>query len=447
MKKINIFYFERFEFDRSTLKAFFYYHFDNKEFFVEEIDFNNISIDSELDNDTVKNYLFQIHLALWISYYKLFPTKELRVESWYLDNDQLSFWKKFYLNWLGEFFITNDIDPKWLLCFKNIFYRNTFLVKQQEKNPINEHKNLLLFWWWKDSIVSYSLIKNTDFDLFVFWKLDRIKEEASKVIWQTPLLVKRKISDNLFRLNKLWYYNGHVPITWIIAFVSLFYAYLFWYKNIILSNEKSSSEENTIWKWIKINHQYSKSFEFERGLSSYIDKYILTDIKYFSLLRWMYEYKISELFSKETEFFQNFSSCNKNFSILWKKQNKNWCSRCSKCVFVFLILSNFIGVDDLKRFFWENLFDIPELEDIFWELIWLKNHKPFECVWTIEESSFSFFNALKKYNNAYYYILEKFKDSMIEQWKYKDVKKVEDKLLKISDDDIIPMEFKDFLKK
>jgi hypothetical protein len=36
---------------------------------------------------------------------------------------------------------------------------------------------------------------------------------------------------------------------------------------------------------------------------------------------------------------------------------------------------------------------------------------------------------------------------MIEQWKYKDVKKVEDKLLKISDDDIIPMEFKDFLKK
>ena len=446
MKEFNTFCFETFTFDTSSLKACFYYSFDNEEFFEEEVDFNTSNIDLQWNKDDSEReiFLFQIHLALWMSYYKLFPTHELELKSWYLDDFQIEFWKKFYLYGLWEFFITNMLDPRDLLQFKNC------LNKKQYKSGRSiewSKENLLLLWGWKDSIVSYALIKETHFDTFIFGKWDIIKDRVSHLMGKKPLLVKRKISDNLFRLNELWYYNGHVPITWMIAFISIFYAYLYGYKNIILSNEKSSSEENIIWKWIKINHQYSKSFEFEKDFWEYVTKYLSQDIKYFSLLRWMYEYKIAKIFSKQTNFFQGFSSCNRNFTILWKKQDKSWCNSCPKCVFVFLILSNFLDIDNLEMIFWENLFDSVLLEDTFAELIWLKKHKPFECVWTVEESIFSFYKALKKYQNSNYVILERFKEDVVESFNRSEIKKIEDKLSKIYDEDIIPNEFREFLNK
>jgi hypothetical protein len=66
----------------------------------------------------------------------------------------------------------------------------------------------------------------------------------------------------------------------------------------------------------------------------------------------MYEYKIAEIFSKQKDFFNVFSSCNNNFKI--EKDvliNKNWCCKCEKCCFVFLILSNFIEIEELEKIF------------------------------------------------------------------------------------------------
>jgi len=86
--------------------------------------------------------------------------------------------------------------------------------------------------------------------------------------------ILKKFSEkfiNLFKLNKEWYYNWHVPITWIIAFVSIVSSYLYDFKNIVLSNEKSADEENTIWNGLKINHQYSKSGEFEKDFRKYVE--------------------------------------------------------------------------------------------------------------------------------------------------------------------------------
>jgi hypothetical protein len=64
--------------------------------------------------------LFNLHIALGISYYKLFPTKTLEVKSGYLNDEQIAFWEKFYRNGLGEFFIKNDIDFRELINFENI---------------------------------------------------------------------------------------------------------------------------------------------------------------------------------------------------------------------------------------------------------------------------------------------------------------------------------------
>ncbi len=414
MQEFQIFYFEKYEFDRTSLKAKFFYSFDNIEFFEEIIDFNNSEFNlwQELDSEIIDNLLFHTHIALWISYYKLFPTKKLIVKSWFLDDNQIKFWQKFYRNWLWEFFIKNNFDFEDILRFENYPHPTSSLTGEeleQKNSPLLQRrgaggegeKSLLMWWWWKDSIVSSILLNEEwqEFDAFVFGKIDRIKSDTLKVLWKKTMLVKRQLSENLFKLNKAGYYNWHVPITWIIAFVSLISAYLYDYKNIVLSNEASACEENIIWKWLKINHQYSKSAEFENDFRKYVEHYIW-NINYYSKLRDKFELEIAEIFAKKaSKYFNTFSSCNRNFVILWEKQEKRWCCNCEKCAFVYLILGSFLEKKELLNIFWENLFENKNLLNTYSWLLGLTENKPYECVWTYDESRISFKNCLKYYKN------------------------------------------------
>ena len=199
-----------------------------------------------------------------------------------------------------------------------------------------------------------------------------------------------------------------MPITGIISFISVTTAYLYGYKAVYTSNEKSASEENTIWKGYKINHQYSKSQEFEQDFKNYIQPFV--NIEYTSLLKNLYEIQIAEKFSKLKDFFPYFSSCNRNFTISKKKKNTTrWCCECEKCAFVWLILSPFIDIDQLSKIFGENLFEKEELFETFLWLIW-NTTKPFECVGTYSESKKAFQLALKKYSDKNFIILERIKD-------------------------------------
>ena len=96
MREFKSFYFEKFSFDKETLKASFEYSFDENYFFFEEIDFSceNFSQINKLDDSIINNFLFSIHIALWISYYKSFPTEKLFIKSWFLDSNQKEFWQK-----------------------------------------------------------------------------------------------------------------------------------------------------------------------------------------------------------------------------------------------------------------------------------------------------------------------------------------------------------------
>ena len=451
MKSFSKFYFNKFEFDNSDLQAKFHYSFDNEVFFEELIDFNNelFWIRKDLDKEILNNILFHLHIALWISYYKSFPTKELIVESGFLDKYQLEFWKKFYINWLWEFLYTNKISPEWLF---NFFNKST---KKFIKKEFSIKNNALVsVWWWKDSIVSIELLKNSwmNFDLFVFWKIDDLKNNTAKISWKKILLVKRKISDNLFELNNKWYYNWHIPITWLIAFIKVVVAYLHSYKYLVLSNEKSANFWNISWNLIDINHQYSKSLEFEKDFANYIEKYISLDIKYFSLLRWMYEVKIAELFCKYwKKYFTKFSSCNNNFKIFNKSNNRDWkfwCNNCPKCAFVFSILRPYLNQEDVLNIFWEDLFDRKDLEQLFRELLWITWIKPFECVWEAEEVIYSMYKSLDKYtNDELPYILKIFKNEVLIKFNNEALNNIEKKLVTIDGEDIIPSELKQLIFK
>ena len=453
MKTFSKFYFNKFEFNNSNLQAKFHYSFDNEVFFEEIIYFKNelFWIRKDFDEEILNNILFHIHIALWISYYKTFPTKELIVESGFLDQNQLEFWKKFYINWLWEFLYTNKISPDWLFNFINNsdkkFTKIDFIVR---------NKSLVPVWWWKDSIVSIELLKRwwLNFDLFTFWVRDNLLYQNTQDISDNKRLwVKRKLSDTLIDLVDKWYYNWHVPITWLIAFIMEAVWYLYSYKYLVLSNEKSANFWNTKWNWININHQYSKSLEFEKDFSEYVDKYISSDVKYFSLLRGMYEVKIAELFWKFwKKYFTKFSSCNYNFKIFNKSNNiydwNFWCNNCPKCAFVFSILRPHLDNNEILDIFWEDLFERKDLERLFRELLWITWIKPFECVWESEEVIYSMYKSLDKYTNKNTpYILKIFKKEVLVKFNNETLKKIEKKLVTIDPKDIIPSEIKELIFK
>jgi len=66
MKNFNTFYFERFEFDKISLKAKFFYSFDKTEHFEEVIDFSSdfFNIIDSIDYEIINNILFHLHIAL-----------------------------------------------------------------------------------------------------------------------------------------------------------------------------------------------------------------------------------------------------------------------------------------------------------------------------------------------------------------------------------------------
>lgn len=450
MRKFSKFYFHKFEFNTKTLEAKFHYSFDKDIFFDEIIFFDakNFKIRWKLDFEIINNILFHIHIALWISYYKSFPTSELVVESWELDKTQINFWKKFYINWLWEYLFKNKIKPEHLFNFINASDKNYKKIEFDVSN-----KSLVALWWWKDSIVSMELLSNAwiEYDLCVFWKNDLLKQNVADKAWKKILLINRQISKKLFELNDLWYYNWHVPITWIIAFIFELVAYLYDYKYNILSNEKSANFWNTVWEWVKINHQYSKSLEFEKDFSKYVNSYISSQTKYFSLLRWFYEVLIAKEFvNLWKKYFSVFSSCNSNFQIINQRETSNniWCNKCPKCLFVFTILRPYLNKNEVNEIFWEDLFERKELEKLFKELLWINGIKPLECVWEAEEVIYSMYLAKKRYwEKKIPYILEIFQKELLVKMDDDVLINIEKKLVSIDDEDIIPSGYKKLIFK
>jgi len=203
-----------------------------------------------------------------------------------------------------------------------------------------------------------------------------------------------------------------------LAFVSLLAGVLARKKNIALSNETSANETTVIGQ--DINHQYSKSFEFETDFREYVASYISPDLNYFSFLRPLHEIQIASLFSKFPKYFKAFRSCNAG------SKKDVWCCDCAKCLFTYIILSPFISTEELMKIYGENLLDKPSLLPIFNELTGVDNVKPFECIGTVEEVNIALCLAVEKNKNQLPWLLkrfmdnpeyEKIKDDRIENWK------------------------------
>ena len=148
-------------------------------------------------------------------------------------------------------------------------------------------------------------------------------------------------------------------------------------KYVVLSNE-SSANESTV-KGLSVNHQYSKSFQFEADFDRYVKKYIGSRVQYFSLLRPWSEFQIAACFAGLTAFHPYFRSCNAG------SKTDSWCGKCAKCLFVALILTPFLPDEAIHAIFGREILEDGALIPILRELAGETEEKPFECVGSREE--------------------------------------------------------------
>jgi len=343
------------------------------------IETDNLSIINAFDSPLGKKLVFNMGLSEAVSYFKCVCPKKIDVKCGFLSKEDCAYWRHLWASGLGEFFYINGIEPGKEEDFIEIT-SNPALKEDASFDVAVTNKNIIPVGGGKDSCVTAYLLRKFKNDNMFFTVNDqKARTDCVKAAGYSEgdiIKVHRTIDKSLLELNKQGFLNGHTPFSAVVAFISLFAAYLVGAENIVLSNEASANEGNTE---NGVNHQYSKSFDFEYDFNEYVKRNFTEKIHYFSLLRPFSELQIAKMFASRPEYRRVFRSCNRG-----SKQNI-WCESCPKCLFVYGMLSAFLSDGEMKEIFSSDMFEKEELIPDFRGLTGLDPVKPFECVGTAEE--------------------------------------------------------------
>ncbi len=398
--KPKAFHFKGYKYNPTKLEATFKYQieFSNR----EPLDFTETIIlptkpTNKLTPKALAKFLEPLHIILGISYYKLYCPSKVTLP-FELSKEQAEFWNTVYKKGLGEFTYRNNLDPEKLAKFPH-----SKIITTPIEVSVTDSA-LLGIGGGKDSIVAVEVLKempslSVSSFLLETQKGDPVAEQVIQLIGNPSLSIKRIIDPKLFERFE-GSYNGHIPISAIFAFVGLFSAALYGHKYVIVGNEASSNFGNITYKGETINHQWSKSAEFESMLQGYTRSFITSDITYFSLLRNYYEIRIARMFSEHKKYFKHFSSCNRNFKVFYERTTSLWCGECPKCAFVFLILAPFIPKQELIAMFGKNLLDDDTLVPLMGDILGFGKLKPFDCVGTFEEAQAALYLVRDSYADS-----------------------------------------------
>jgi hypothetical protein len=331
----------------------------------------------------VQHALRLLHLIAGVSYYKAAVPAEIRVEGEPIDADTAAFLQAVYVNGLGEFAYRNGLD-----LHGRIRFPHEILTQGGEKAPalgLREHA-LVAIGGGKDSLVSIEALRAAGIEQTVAWVggSQLIAACAARTVLP-PLNIGRQLAPELFEFNRQDAWNGHIPVTAINSAILVLAAVLHGAGQVVFSNERSASYGSTIVSddgtvTDEVNHQWSKSWAFERAFAAHVHRHVAADLHYYSLLRPLRQ------FAKTDRYDAHFSSCNRNFHLLGERPASRWCGMCPKCHFVFLALAPFMPKPRLVGIFGRNLLDDPEQIAGYDALLEYRNHKPFECVGEARES-------------------------------------------------------------
>lgn len=373
----------------------------------------DLRMSSPEDDPAFRRLVFSLGMAELVSYWKIAcpPTVRLGVDL--MDQKQEDWWKRLYFGGLGEFFYRNGIETD-IESFMQFTYASEIASrndpeKSAQRTDLSGY--LIPVGGGKDSIVTLNLLKGQLDNAYAYQINHRDSSEKAAILAGIPkeriLEPKRTLDPNMLRLNKEGYLNGHTPFSAIVAFSAVLTAYVNGLKTVILSNESSASESTV--SEAEVNHQYSKSYQFERDFAAYERDYLRCGVQYFSLLRPLTEFQIARYFAScDTKYHEIFRSCNAG-----AKQDK-WCGHCAKCLFVSVILSPFLPLAEIARLLGADMFNMADMEPVLQELCGALPNKPFECVGSRREVNISLCLAItgaERSGETLPLLLRKYKES------------------------------------
>ncbi len=312
---------------------------------------------------------------------------------------------------MGEFWYVNKLDPNTPVKFP---------TSSDPLQPIEENRSgeglLVSVGGGKDSLVTIELLRKSQ--EVATWSLNHKSqlEPLVDVIGTKHLWVEREWDLQLFELNKQDALNGHIPISGIFACVGTIVALLSGKHDVVMSNEQSANEPTLHYQGVAINHQYSKSQEFEQDYQEYLQHTLGNRVRYYSFLRPLSEVRIAEIFANIgfEKYKGTFSSCNRAF--VHTSDHMSWCGECSKCAFIFMAMTPFVPREKLESLWGgKNLLLDPSLEHTYRKLLGIEGDKPLDCVGDIKESR----AAMRLAQQQYPELKEKYQFEIPEDYDYK----------------------------
>lgn len=377
-KKYPKFYYKNYEwkFVGRDLNAIYHFRVGDEHVFDPTLSFKNVDVSRiNLIHDQIDNLIFNIGMVELLSYWKAFTSPEIIIECGNLDSYQVNWWHDLLINGMGQFFYENKINFTTEGFVKYVsFGKNEFLRPIE----VDGEKILIPIGGGKDSAVTAEILSE-NFRSTSAFLLNPTKAslETAGLAGLRSVIVEREIDGKILELNKKGFLNGHTPFTALLSFSTILSAVIGGFTTVVFSNERSSDEENVNYEGLKINHQYSKTFDFENKFREYNLRY-LSNVNYFSFLRPIYDIQIAKIFSKFNKYFSVIRSCNVG------QETNSWCGNCPKCLSTFILLYPFLKEDAIK-IFGKDLLEDKKLDPILNSLVDENKVKPFECVGTRHE--------------------------------------------------------------
>ncbi|RFU23264.1 hypothetical protein [Geodermatophilus marinus] len=204
-----------------------------------------------------------------------------------------------------------------------------------------------------------------------------------------PLLgVRRRLDPLLAERTRAGGLNGHVPVTAINSAISTLVAVLGGFDPVVFANERSADEETLEVAGARVNHQYSKSYEFERLFAAAAAE---VGVGYFSLTRQLSELATVAAVAALPDLRGEILSCNRSYTQRHMglagggPAEQRWCLHCDKCLFTFLCFAVFLPPAEAVAVFGGNPLEDLSLADGF-RVLWA-TEKPFDCVGERAESA------------------------------------------------------------
>jgi len=382
-KRYPLFHYLNFTFEVKEHSIFMQFFFQTNELvFSPRMTLKLGKYAQSMNKDEMEGLVFNIGLIELVSYWKATCSPQIVIHNYMLDKVQEKWWRKLYYKGLAEFLYQNEID-----CKRNNFVRFSFAESAkpyshlQFKEIENAKRVIVPIGGGKDSVVTLEKLRTAEEVIPFIINPRGATLDCARVAGFNTLddivILEREIDAHLLTCNKKGYLNGHTPFSAMLAFYTLLASYATGVRGIALSNEASANEPTVL--GTQVNHQYSKSEEFEWDLQEYILDYMGDCAYYYSELRDFSELQIAEMFAQYPQYFSVFRSCNAG-----SKENR-WCCNCPKCLFAYIILAPFIEKSTRLEIFGEDLLNKPEMRHFFYQLTGKETTKPFECVGTVEE--------------------------------------------------------------